>query len=52
MSDTQVKHQRGNSKSVSKGMRSSESISGLEKFISFIATEYKPEKIILFGSYA
>lgn len=52
MADKHVKHQQGDSESVSKGMRSSESISGLEKLISLIATEYKPEKIILFGSYA
>lgn len=26
--------------------------SGLEKLVDFIASEYEPEKIILFGSYA
>jgi len=33
-------------------MRSFESISGLRQLIAFIASEYTPEKIILFGSYA
>ena len=52
MADIHVKRQQGNSETVSKGMRSSAGILGLGKLISFIATEYKPEKIILFGSYA
>jgi len=31
--------------------KNTESILGLEKLIDFIASEYKPQRIILFGSY-